>query len=98
MPWLPEFVSAVELVRRERSTRGRADPVKQYLDALETGDAGTLRAIWPGTVTVYDPRAGVVTGHRALSTFVRRNSSWFAAHDATVETVATTSAAGRAVV
>ena len=35
MPWFPDFVAAVELVRRETRAAGQDDPVAQYLHALE---------------------------------------------------------------
>jgi hypothetical protein len=38
VPWFPEFVSAVELVRRQTRSAGLADPVGQYFNALEHGD------------------------------------------------------------
>ena len=98
MPWFPEFVSAAELAREQAREEGHADPVAQYLRALDTGDSGGLEYVWPGDVRVYDPRAGEVHGHRQLRTFVRRNTSWLAGHRARVETVASTIVGRRAVV
>src|SRR4051794_26616040 len=72
VPWFPDFVAAVELARRETRAAGLADPVAQYLTALEEGDASKLEAVWPGRVVIYDPRAGDVRGHRELRRFVRR--------------------------
>jgi hypothetical protein len=62
MPWFPEFTSAVELGRRQTRAAGQADPVAQYLAALSMGDAHALRAVWPGEVVIFDPRAGRSAG------------------------------------
>ena len=59
MPWFPEFASAVELARRQTRTAGRADPVGQYVTALNTGDTHVLETVWPGKVVVFDPHAAV---------------------------------------
>ncbi|MEZ0448033.1 nuclear transport factor 2 family protein [Cellulomonas sp. ICMP 17802] len=98
MPWFPEFVSAAELARKQARDEGHADPVAQYLRALDTGDARDLEYVWPGDVVVHDPRAGEVHGHAQLRQFVRRNTSWLANHRAHVETVASTTDGRRAVV
>jgi ketosteroid isomerase-like protein len=98
MPWFPDFVNAAELARRQMRAAGRADPVAQYFAALSNGDARALEEVWPGEVVVHDPRAGEVRGHRQLRRFVRRNESWLAERHARIETVAATSAGGRAVV
>jgi hypothetical protein len=98
MPWVPDFVSAVELARRQNRAAGHADPVGQYLTALNEGDAHLLETEWPGEVVIYDPRAGEVRGRRQLRRFVSRNLSWLAGLHARTETVASTSAGGRAVV
>ena len=98
MPWFPEFVSAVELARRQTRAAGHADPVGQFFAALNTGDARTLETAWPGEVVVYDPRAGEIRGHRQLRKFVSTNKSWMTQQHARIETVASTSAGGRAVV
>jgi len=98
MPWFPEFVSAAELARRDEHAQGAADPVAQYLAALDTGDSRGLERVWPGDVLIQDPRAGVVRGHAQVRDFVRRNMSWLASHHAHVETVATTTSGSRAVV
>jgi ketosteroid isomerase-like protein len=98
MPWFPEFTSAVELARRQTRAAGQADPVAQYLAALNSGDAHVLETVWPGEVVVYDPRAGEVRGHRQLRRFVSRNQSWLAERHVRTETVASTCAGGRAVV
>ena len=98
MPWFPEFAGAVELARRRTLAEGRADPVGQYVTALNTGGADAMTSVWPGEVVVHDPRAGEVRGHRQLRQFVRRNQAWLAEHDARIETVATTCVDGRAVV
>ena len=98
MPWFPDFVSAVELARKQTRAAGQADPVGQFFAALNRGDSHGLEAAWPGEVVVYDPRAGEVRGHRHLRHFVSQNQAWMADHHARVETVASTSADGRAVV
>jgi hypothetical protein len=38
MPWFPDFISAAELARREIRAAGQADPVAQYIAALNKGD------------------------------------------------------------
>ncbi|HEY0812933.1 MAG TPA: nuclear transport factor 2 family protein [Pseudonocardia sp.] len=98
MPWFPDFVGAVELVRRQTRAAGRADPVTQYFTALNDGDTSGLETLWPGEVVVYDPRAGEVRGHEALRLFVRRNQSWLAERGARIETTGATCTGGRAVV
>jgi ketosteroid isomerase-like protein len=98
MPWFPDFVSAVELARRQTRAVGQADPVQQYFAALNKGDAHLLETAWPGEVVVYDPRAGEIRGHRQLRRFVSENQSRMAARHARTETVASTYAGGRAVV
>src|SRR5437763_5719540 len=98
MPWFPDFVSAVELARRQTRAAGRADPVGQYFTALNNGDTRALETVWPGEVVVHDPRAGEVRGHRELRRFVRQNQAWLAEHRARIETVAATCVDGRAVV
>src|SRR5947199_10834181 len=98
MPWFPDFVSAVELARRQTRAAGHADPVGQYLTALSSGDTGAVEDVWPGEVVVHDPRAGEVRGHRQLRRFVRTNQSWLAEHGARIETVAATAVGRRAVV
>ena len=47
---------------------------------------------------IYDPRAGEVRGHRQVRRFVGQNRSWLAGLHARTETVASTTAGGRAVV
>jgi len=98
MPWFPDFVGAVELARQQTRAAGQADPVGQYLTALNEGDVHTLETVWPGEVVIYDPRAGEVRGHRQVRQFVSRNLSWLAGLGARSETVASTVAGGRAVV
>ena len=78
MPWFPDFVSAVELARRQTRTAGQADPVAQYFTALNEGDTHVLETVWPGEVVVYDPRAGEIRGHKQLRRFVSTNQSWLA--------------------
>jgi hypothetical protein len=98
MPWFPEFANAMSLARLQSRAAGQADPVAQYLTALNEGNARGLETLWPGEVVIYDPRAGQVRGHRQLRRFVSRNQSWLAQRHARIETVASTCAAGRAVV
>jgi SnoaL-like domain len=98
MPWFPDFVGAVELARRQSRAAGQADPVGQYVTALNQGDTRVLETAWPGQVVVYDPSAGEVRGHRQLRRFINQSKSWLAERRARIETVASTGAAGRAVV
>ena len=98
MPWFPEFTSAVELARRQTQAAGKADPVAQYFMALNKGDTHALETVWPGEVVIYDPRAGEVRGHRQLRRFVNDNRWLLTERHARIETVASTSADGRAVV
>ena len=98
MPWFPDFVSAVELARRQTRSVGLADPVQRYFNALETGRTHELEEIWPGQVAIYDPREGEVRGHRQLRRFVRNNQLLWAERHVRIETVASTCIGGRAVV
>ena len=98
MPWFPDFVGAVELVRTQTRSAGQADPVAQYLRALDEGDSRELETAWPGEVVIHDPRAGEVRGHRHLHRFIRRNQAWLAERQARTETVGSTVVPGRAVV
>ena len=66
MPWFPDFVSAVELARSQTRAAGQADPVGQYVDALNQGDTHAFQTVWPGEVVVYDPRCGEMRGHKRL--------------------------------
>jgi ketosteroid isomerase-like protein len=98
MPWFPDFVSAMELARQQTRAAGQADPVGQYFAALNRGDSRILETTWPGEVVVHDPRAGEIRGHGQLRRFVSQNKAWLAQRRARIETVASTSADGRAVV
>src|SRR6478752_1090264 len=98
MPWFPDFANAAELARLQTRALGQADPVGRYLAALHGGDVHDLEQVWPGEVVVFDPRAGEIRGHRQLSRFVRQNRAWLAERNARIDTVASTCAAGRAVV
>jgi SnoaL-like domain len=98
MPWFPDFANAMELSRQQTRAAGQADPVRQYVTALNTGDARALETAWPGKVVVYDPLAGEVRGHRQLRQLVSHSQSLLASRHARVDTVAATVAAGRAVV
>jgi limonene-1,2-epoxide hydrolase len=97
MPWFPDFAGALELARVQTRAEGHADPVGQYFDALNRGDARELETVWPGDVVVYDPHAGEVRGHRRLRHFVRDSQAVLAERHARTETIAST-VAGRAVV
>ncbi|MFI5611915.1 nuclear transport factor 2 family protein [Amycolatopsis sp. NPDC051903] len=98
MPWFPDFVSAVELARKQTRAEGRADPVAHFFTALNAGDAQALETAWPGEVVVYDPRAGVVRSRRELRKFVHSNQEWQARRHARIKTVASTRSGERAVV
>jgi SnoaL-like domain len=98
MPWFPDFVSAVELARRQTQSVGDADPVQLYFYALETGRTHELEEIWSGQVAIYDPREGEVRGHRQLRRFVRNNQLLWAERRARIETVASICISRRAVV
>jgi ketosteroid isomerase-like protein len=97
MPWFPDFTSAMALAREETRVTGQADPVRQYITALNNGDAHALEDVWPGEVIVYDPREGEVRGHRRLQQFISRSQAMLARRHAVVDIVATTVAGGRAV-
>jgi len=98
MPWFPDFANAAELARIQIRALGQADPVARYLAALNEGNVHDLEQVWPGEVVVFDPRAGEIRGHRQLRRFVRQNRAWLAERRARIDTVASTCAAGRAVV
>jgi hypothetical protein len=98
MPWLPDFTNAVELVRKQARTAGQADPVSQYVNALNRGDTQALETVWPAEVVVYDSRAGEVRGHKQLRRFVRESQSFLAKRHARSETVASTVVGRQAVV
>jgi SnoaL-like domain len=98
MPWFPEFASAAELAREQTRAAGHADPVRQYLAALNDGRARDLETAWPGEIVIFDPHAGQVRGHRHVRQFITRNLSWLAGLHARTEVIASTVAAGRAVV
>jgi ketosteroid isomerase-like protein len=98
MPWFPEFTNAVELARRQTRAAGQADPVAQYLAALNKGDTHALETVWPGEVVIYDPKAGEIRGHRELRRFVSQNQTWLAGLRARIEIVTSTCVSGRAVV
>jgi hypothetical protein len=98
MPWFPDFIAAAELARREIRAAGQADPVAQYLTALDTGDAHTMEKVWPGHIVVHDPRAGDISGHRQLRRFVRQSQASLAERHVGTDIVASTCVRGRAVV
>jgi hypothetical protein len=62
MPWFPDFIGAVDLARRQTRAESQADPVGQYIAALNSGDTHPIETPLPGEVVVYDPRAGTVRG------------------------------------
>ncbi|MGO8958673.1 MAG: nuclear transport factor 2 family protein [Streptosporangiaceae bacterium] len=98
MPWFPDFVSAVELARRQTRAAGQADPVAAYFTALNQGDTSAMEDAWPGQVVIYDPRAGEIRGHNQLRRFVSQNQAFLAERHARIETVAATRTGRRAVV
>jgi len=98
MPWFPDFASAMQLARQQTRAVGQADPVRQYVTALNDGDVRSLETVWPGEVVIYDPRVGEVRGHRQLRHFVSRSQSLLGQLHATVDTVASTVTPGRAAV
>jgi limonene-1,2-epoxide hydrolase len=83
---------------RTEAHGSRADPVGQYLAALNDGDSRALETVWPGEVVVHDPRVGEVRGHRQLRRFVRASQDMLAQRHARTETVAATCTSGRSVV
>jgi ketosteroid isomerase-like protein len=98
MPWFPDFASAVELARLQDLDTGKADQATQYFELLTSGDTRALDSSWPGDVTIYDPKAGVVHGRRRIHQFVKMNHSWLGALHARTERVASVTVPGRAVV
>jgi hypothetical protein len=87
----------VELARRLTRTAGQADPVGQYVTALNKGDTEALETGWPGEVVVYDPHAGEIRGHKHLRRFVRESQALLAERRTRTETIASTVAGNRAV-
>jgi limonene-1,2-epoxide hydrolase len=98
MPWFPDFVAAVELARLQTRAAGNEDAVGQYVAALNRGDTHDLETVWSGQVVVYDPRAGVVKGHRHLRQLVKHSQALLAERQARSEAVASIVTANRAVV
>jgi limonene-1,2-epoxide hydrolase len=98
MPWLPDFLNAAELARRQTHAAGHADPVGQYIAALTGGDPHAIEDAWPERIVVFDPRAGEVRGHRELTEFVHRSQGLLADFHATVSPAFQTVVPGRAVV
>jgi hypothetical protein len=98
MPWFPEFSTAIELARRDAQAYRQADPIAQYLKALDDGSPSELERVWPGEVVIHDPRAGEVRGHRHLRSFIRDNRAWLTEHQSRIRVFASISAEGRAVV
>ena len=87
MPWFP-IVSAVELARQQTRAAGQADPVAQYLTALNEGDTRLLetagRARW-WSMTLARARSAATGGCGGSSA---DNLSWLAGLHARTETVA----------
>jgi len=75
MPWFPDFANAAQLARSQTRAADLADPVGEYLTALNAGDTHVLETVWPGEVVIYDPRAGEVRGHKQVRRFIGRNQS-----------------------
>ena len=98
MPRFPEFIAAVEPMRRQTRAMATADPVAQYFTALNKGDASALETVWPVMWWSTTRVLGQVHGHGQLRRFVNQNNSWLAERRARIETVASTGAGGRAVV
>src|SRR6202167_618229 len=73
MPWFPDFASAVELSRQQTRAAAAADPVSHYFTLLNTGDTHAIEDVCLGEVTLYDPLAGRIHGHRELGHFVQHN-------------------------
>jgi hypothetical protein len=77
MPWFPDFINAVELVRRQTRAAGQADPVAQYFTALQEGDARALETVSPGKVVIYDPvRARSAATSSCGGSSARINPGW----------------------
>jgi hypothetical protein len=77
MPWFPDFISAAELARRQTRAAGQADPVAQYITALNKGDIHAMESVWPGEVVVYDPRAGEIPATSSCTGLSARfNPGW----------------------
>jgi hypothetical protein len=98
MPWLPDFLNAAELARKQTRAAGHADPVGQYIVALTGGDPHAIEDAWPERVVVFDPKAGEVRGHRELTAFVHRSRDLLAQFQAHVSEAEQTVVPGRAVV
>jgi ketosteroid isomerase-like protein len=98
MPWFPEFSLALELARKQARAAGQADPVTQFVAALNNGDTRALETVWPGEVVIHDPRDGEIRGRKQVREFVSHSGSWLAERHVCTETVASTVAGGRAVV
>jgi hypothetical protein len=76
MPWFPEFSQA--LARRQIRAAGQADPVTQFVAALNNGDTHALETVWPGEVVIHDPRDGEIRGRKQVREFVSHSGSWLA--------------------
>ena len=75
MPWFPDFVSAVELARRQTRSVGLADPVQRYFNALETGRTHEPEEIWPAKWPFTTPargRCAVIDSFDGLSATINR--------------------------
>lgn len=97
MPWFPDLANAAELARQHTRHSGHADPVSQYLNALNSGHVRDLEDVWSGEVVVQDPHVGEVRGHRRLREFVSNSRKMLADRHARVDRGATIVTPGRAV-
>jgi hypothetical protein len=95
MPRFPEFIAAVEPMRRQTRAMATADPFAQYFTALNKGDASALETVWPVMWWSTTRVLGQVDGHGQLRRFVNQNNCWLAERRARIETVASTGAGGR---
>ncbi len=95
MPWLTEFGDVILEAGRASgalSTGAAGDP---GADLSLGRDPEALLAVWPGGVTIDDPRAGRVEGEAAIRAFFAVDAGWMRERGATVVVVATTYSADR---
>jgi hypothetical protein len=97
MPWFPDLANAAELARQYHRRAGYDDPIGQYLQALDSGQARGLEDIWSGEVVVHDPHRGEIRGHRQLRHFVSISQKMLEERHAHIERGATIVTPGRAV-
>ncbi len=94
MPWLTEFGPFIAAGARAAAV---APPSDAALARLASGDPAGLAEVFPGGVTVDDPRAGRVEGQAGLRNLIAASRAWLAEHRARVHPVATTMATARSV-